>query len=543
MKEFKSIEDQLKKKSGAAMRPEFRQNLRRSLLQQATAVQAKNSFLFSNIWINMKKFSYLYFSLALILAIGLWTFTPGTLSAAEVLAKTLESYEKSSEIYHEKSTVYSYEKGEVVTSRKSEVFYDFSGNNLQIDRGADDKLHSIFLQTKYADTYYFYDPSTGTYLSPNDKNDQAYLDKLEGEKIFCVNKFENDSEDIALIMAIAADDYSVYSIDRQIAEKVPSKESQDIMKLTSASKELPTKEFIEDLISQNNYAHSRIKENGIEYDLFKITPDPKDYFGYQEWIYISSETYKMAKREDYSSSGEIITRTVIETSEYLNSDSNPDLFNPAKYPELKQINLQSYEDDFSKNLSQNGCYDQDLNPLTDEEFLQKLPQSVLVDWNYQIQQMKQEFAGTLTNLEELEIDFSSWQLPTNTEITQLFHSGHSAWDFSAEKAQDKNVYSPFEGTVILASDNHDWNGGYGKKIILSHQLDENTTIETLYAHLDNIAVSEGQVIKKGEILGQMGSTGYIAGSGGDDQVINVLHFEITLDGQKIDPASIWPDKR
>ena len=57
-------------------------------------------------------------------------------------------------------------------------------------------------------------------------------------------------------------------------------------------------------------------------------------------------------------------------------------------------------------------------------------------------------------------------------------------------------------------------------------------IETLYAHFSSIAVSAGQTVSQGEMLGNAGCTGYCTG--------NHLHFEVIDNGVRVDPLSYLP---
>jgi len=75
------------------------------------------------------------------------------------------------------------------------------------------------------------------------------------------------------------------------------------------------------------------------------------------------------------------------------------------------------------------------------------------------------------------------------------------------------------GTVVYAG----WFGGYGKLVVVDH----GGGVATLYGHLSSIAVSPGDRVAAGDVLGRVGSTGYSTGPH--------LHFEIRVDGRPVDP--------
>lgn len=80
------------------------------------------------------------------------------------------------------------------------------------------------------------------------------------------------------------------------------------------------------------------------------------------------------------------------------------------------------------------------------------------------------------------------------------------------------------GTVIVAG----WpdNYGYGNRVVVDH----GNGYQTLYAHLSNVYVSAGQKVSRGQVVGQMGSTGRSTGTH--------LHFEIRFKGVAVNPLAI-----
>ncbi|NER37100.1 MAG: M23 family metallopeptidase [Oscillatoria sp. SIO1A7] len=88
------------------------------------------------------------------------------------------------------------------------------------------------------------------------------------------------------------------------------------------------------------------------------------------------------------------------------------------------------------------------------------------------------------------------------------------------------VLAAFGGKVAIA----DWLGGYGLTIVLLHDEGQE---ETLYAHLSEVLVKEGEIIQQGQAIGLVGSTGYSTGPH--------LHFEVrqvTANGwEAMDPGT------
>ncbi|AIF53614.1 murein hydrolase activator EnvC [Pelosinus sp. UFO1] len=99
---------------------------------------------------------------------------------------------------------------------------------------------------------------------------------------------------------------------------------------------------------------------------------------------------------------------------------------------------------------------------------------------------------------------------------------HSGIDIGADYGD--SVRAADSGVVMYA----DWMGGYGKAVIIEH----GNGISTLYGHNSELLVSEGQRVRKGEVISRVGSTGYSTGPH--------LHFEVRQNGSPTNPMDYLP---
>lgn len=81
------------------------------------------------------------------------------------------------------------------------------------------------------------------------------------------------------------------------------------------------------------------------------------------------------------------------------------------------------------------------------------------------------------------------------------------------------IYATADGIVDRAG----WVGGYGNLVELGH----GRGIQTRYGHMSSILVAAGTRVKRGQMIGLMGSTGRSTGSH--------LHYEVRLDGTAVNP--------
>lgn len=97
---------------------------------------------------------------------------------------------------------------------------------------------------------------------------------------------------------------------------------------------------------------------------------------------------------------------------------------------------------------------------------------------------------------------------------------HTGIDIANKKGTP--ISAAFSGSIQEVGTNE----AYGNYVLMRHS--EN--LYTFYGHLDSLNVRKGMNIRRGEIIGLMGSTGYSTGPH--------LHFEIRIEGIRVDPAYV-----
>jgi hypothetical protein len=99
---------------------------------------------------------------------------------------------------------------------------------------------------------------------------------------------------------------------------------------------------------------------------------------------------------------------------------------------------------------------------------------------------------------------------------------HTGMDFTADRGTE--VYATGDG-FVEEIERKRW--GYGKSIVINHGYG----YKTLYAHLNDFNVKKGQKVKRGELIGFIGSTGKSTGPH--------LHYEVIKNGTKVNPIGYY----
>ena len=101
---------------------------------------------------------------------------------------------------------------------------------------------------------------------------------------------------------------------------------------------------------------------------------------------------------------------------------------------------------------------------------------------------------------------------------------HAGMDIDGEKGDP--VIAPGSGVVVKAG----WQGGYGNMI----EIDHGNGISTRFGHLSKIDIEPGDTVARGQLIGQVGSTGRSTGPH--------LHYEVRLNDKSINPRWFLPSQ-
>jgi hypothetical protein len=99
---------------------------------------------------------------------------------------------------------------------------------------------------------------------------------------------------------------------------------------------------------------------------------------------------------------------------------------------------------------------------------------------------------------------------------------HDGVDYGA--AWGSPVFAAADGVVTRAG----WSGGYGRQVRLAHP----DGVATSYAHLSRIFAAPGTRVRRGQLIGLVGSSGFSTGAH--------LHFEVRRAGRPVDPVTFRP---
>ncbi|MBO5913037.1 MAG: M23 family metallopeptidase, partial [Clostridia bacterium] len=151
-----------------------------------------------------------------------------------------------------------------------------------------------------------------------------------------------------------------------------------------------------------------------------------------------------------------------------------------------------------------------------------------------------EVTGHILNYDEIETttvaaNINTLQWPVVGRISSEYgyrnhpitgkYSLHNGLDIAADSGTE--ILSAYDGVVKSAG----YSSTYGYYMIITHS----DNLETLYAHCSKLKADEGDVVKKGDTVALVGSTGRSTGPH--------LHFEVRVNSCRIDPQWLLSELR
>lgn len=156
--------------------------------------------------------------------------------------------------------------------------------------------------------------------------------------------------------------------------------------------------------------------------------------------------------------------------------------------------------------------------------------------NAEIKRLEREMAAQIQTVKS-ESGFM-WPLDASLNTLSSLYGGrtdpisgkpgnHTGIDIPA--ARGTKIYAAKSGVVTTSVMGSGSSWSYGNYVVVSHS--DGTS--TLYAHMSSRAVSKGDVVNQGDVVGYVGTTGRSTG--------NHLHFEIRVNGNRTDPLNYFKD--
>lgn len=198
--------------------------------------------------------------------------------------------------------------------------------------------------------------------------------------------------------------------------------------------------------------------------------------------------------------------------------------------QIKKDTLLKLQDDQSKQREELSVASSRQSELyKDIAAEKKAVEAALDDLEKESQKIAEELARLNPNTKHMGTGTYTWPTPGNTRITSPYgmrrhpitktNSMHTGIDIAAPYGS--NIVSVDSGLVAQVA----WYGAYGRVVMVDH----GRGIVSMYAHTSAALVNVGDVVKKGQAIAKIGTTGWSTGPH--------LHIEIRVNGQHQPPLN------
>lgn len=121
----------------------------------------------------------------------------------------------------------------------------------------------------------------------------------------------------------------------------------------------------------------------------------------------------------------------------------------------------------------------------------------------------------------------AWRWPVNGKVMSVYGSGAAKKGINISGRHGQSVLAAQAGQIVYAGSGI---RGYGNLVIVKHDAQ----FLSAYAHNSRILIKEGQRVKVGQKIAEVGKTGNVQQA--------MLHFEIRRSGQPVNPLKYLPRK-
>lgn len=313
--------------------------------------------------------------------------------------------------------------------------------------------------------------------------------KDKGVSIGCFKTISKGSEEIDFcdVLDFGDNPVTAVTIENMYTEKIVS----NVKLYTEIKVACPESDGL-----MNNMA---VNDDDCEIAIAKLIND--------EYLFTIVKEYEAA---DIVIDGFAVVISGFETPAEINTDYEaPVYINSALDPHMPQtVTYEAYERVYNE---------EDMQKRIEEE-RRKL---------HEEEQRRREEEEYNNFLNAIKSSYPALQYPVYAPISSNYGNREETRDFNKginfAVSEGTPVYAAGKGTVLNADDD---NNGYGLCVIIDHGSGE---LATLYAHLSEISVKEGDEVNGGDLIGYSGKTGSAYEA--------TLHFEVRINGAHTDPVN------
>lgn len=166
-------------------------------------------------------------------------------------------------------------------------------------------------------------------------------------------------------------------------------------------------------------------------------------------------------------------------------------------------------------------------PLAGSNDMNQLATNLQAELKLQEQKLAEIKQEVLKKQTTLATTPSIW--PARGDVTSRFGWRNSPWGSGSDWHPGIDIANNMGTPIFATADGEvvrgEWSDGYGNLV----QIDHRNGIATLYGHNSQIIVHNGQLVKKGQLIAYVGSTGNSTGPH--------VHYEIRVNGTAVNPES------